>query len=309
MKREKKYFFHHYSERNEESIFLFKVQSWVLHRLANGETTQNDKPKVNFLQPAKAAIVIALVVITTSQLLAQMPEQEVRKRLDLIYSGQVERVRTELPLLQQQYPNDAGVEYLDAVLTTNGTEAVRKFQTIVDIHPQSEWADDALYKVYQYYYSLGLYKTAEQKMEQLKRQYPNSVYVTGIGTPSPSSAGNEPVPAVEKDTAAVSNQPVQSQENVQPEMRQPESTQLKMAPKAPGKFAVQVGAFSTAENAQKQVDVLASFGIKAATATKNVNGRMWYVVSIEGFATEQEARTFIADLKAKHNINSIIVTR
>ncbi len=303
MNRVKKYFPHRHSERSEESIFLFRVQSWILRRLANGENTQNDKPEVDFLQLAKAAVLIALAVITTSQLLAQMPEQEVRKRLDLIYSGQVDRVRTELPMLAQQYPNDPGVEYLDAVLTTDGTQAVRKFQTIVDVHPQSEWADDALYKVYQYYYSLGLYKTADQKMEQLKRQYPQSVYVTGENTSPSASPGSAAAPANIDTAAAVSSQPAQ------PEMQQPNSTQLKMAPKAPGKFAVQVGAFSSAQNAQKQVDEFASFGIKAATTTKDINGRMWYVVSIEGFATEQEARAFIAELKAKHNINSIIVTR
>jgi cell division septation protein DedD len=268
---------------------LFEPEQWIL-RFA-----QNDKPKVHFQQLVRIALVIVAVMVTTSQLFAQMPEQEVRKRLDLIYSGQVDRVRTELPMLAQQYPNDPGVEYLDAVLTTDGTQAVRKFQTIVDVHPQSEWADDALYKVYQYYYSLGLYKTADQKMEQLKRQYPHSIYVIGENTASAPPKGNEEIRAANKDTAAVSNQPVRT------EMQQPNSTQ--------GKYAVQVGAFSTAENAQKQVDVLASFGVKAATTTKDVNGKIWYVVSIEGFATEQEARAFIADLKAKHNITSIIVTR
>ncbi len=247
-----------------------------------------------------AVMIIAAVMMTTAQLFAQMPEQEVRKRLDLIYSGQVERVRTELPMLAQQYPNDPGVEYLDAILTTDGTQAVKKFQTIVDVHPQSEWADDALYKVYQYYYSIGLYKTADQKMEQLKRQYPQSIYAVGEKT---SSAPTAPAPApineaaaTNKDTAAVlSNQPVQSV--VQP----PKSIQ--------GKFAVQVGAFSTAQNAQKQIESLASFGIAATTTTKDVSRKAWYVVSIEGFATEQEARAFIAELKTKHNINAIVVTR
>ncbi|MDE3058712.1 MAG: SPOR domain-containing protein [Bacteroidota bacterium] len=249
------------------------------------------------------AIIIALVVITTSQLFAQMPAQEVRKRLDLIYSGQVERVRTELPMLQQQYPNDPGVEYLDAVLTTDGTQAVKKFQTIVDVHPQSEWADDALYKVYQYYYSLGLYKTADQKMEQLKHQYPNSIYATGATTSSPP-AHNENLPeepaAPAKDTTVIlPNRP----ENISRQT----STQENLP--AAGKFAVQVGAFSTSQNAQKQVDVLASFAISAVTSTKDAGGRTWYVVSVEGFATEQEARAFITELKTKHNINAIIVTR
>ena len=84
-------------------------------------------------------------VLGVAIVFAQMPESEVRKRLDFIYSGQAERVRIELPSLEKQYPNDAGVDYLDAILTTDGAAAVKKFQAIVDQAPQSGWADAALY--------------------------------------------------------------------------------------------------------------------------------------------------------------------
>ena len=65
----------------------------------------------------------------------------------------------------------------------NGTEAMKDYQSIVDNFPKSEWADDALYAIYQYYYSLGLYKTADLKFQQLKKEYPASPYLTA---PPPS---------------------------------------------------------------------------------------------------------------------------
>jgi tetratricopeptide (TPR) repeat protein len=105
-------------------------------------------------------------------------EPDIRHRLEMIEKGQVEIVRSELPALITNYQNNPGVMYLQAVLTTDGTEAAKLYQNIIDNFPKSEWADDALYKLYQYYYSIGLYKTAEQKLNQLKEEYPFSAYAT-----------------------------------------------------------------------------------------------------------------------------------
>lgn len=238
---------------------------------------------------------ISLSVLGAVSLLAQMPEAEIHKRLDFIYNGQAERVRIELPSLEKQYPNDAGVQYLDAILTTDGTAAVKKFQTIVDQFPQNEWADDALYKVYQYYYSFGLYKTADQKLDQLKQQYPNSLFVVGTqGDQKPAVKEKEPEAAQQK-----------------PEERPKELRDTVVSAPIPMvvKFAVQAGAFSTEKNAQKQVDFFSTIGKKAVVTTKMSGDKTLYVVSIEGFTKEQYARSFIAELKANHNIESIIVAR
>ena len=255
-------------------------------------------------QFALLALLFGLAV--TAPVFAQLSEPEVRKRLDFIYNGQAERVRIELPTLQKQNPNDPGVAYLDAILTTDGVTAVKKFQAIVDQFPQNEWADDALYKVYQYYYSVGLYKTADEKFQQLREQYPNSLYVVGLAQEQKTGAvRQEPAPEPKKlDTtsAAPAVEPAPVPVAVQP------AADTTTAP-AVGKFAVQAGAFSTEQNARKQADFFASVGKKAIVSTKVSGGRTLYVVSLEGFASEQDARNTIAELKSKYNIESIIVAR
>lgn len=239
--------------------------------------------------------------------LAQMQEAEVRKRLDFIYSGQAERVRIELPSLEKQYPNDAGVAYLDAILTTDGEAAVKKFQAIVDQYPQNEWADAALYKVYQYYYSVGLYKTADQKFEQLKQQYPNSLYIVG------TVKEQKPV-AIQQEPAAETKPPdtAGQKHNEQPpsvEPAQKETPDSTMAVASVHKFAVQAGAYSTKRKAKKQVDFFSTINRQATITTKESGGKTLYVVSIENFSSEQDARDFITELKLKYNIESIIVAR
>ena len=246
-------------------------------------------------------------LLTVTTVLGQMPEPEVRKRLDFIYNGQAERVRIELPSLQKQYPNDPGIMYLDAILTTDGAAAVKKFQSIVDDYPQNEWADDALYKVYQYYYSVGLYKTADQKFDQLKQQYPNSLYVVGL-TQEQKPAAPRPEQTVEqKQPDTIQAPPAEQPSVTEPAPAQPTDTVA--AAVTPGKFAVQAGAFGTEKNAQKQVDFLGTIGRKATVGTKMSAGKTLYIVLVEGFATEMDARNFIAELKSKYNIESIIVAK
>ena len=94
-------------------------------------------------------LTLILLVTVSSALFAQMPENDVRSKLELINSGKIDQVRNEIPSLQSQYPNDAGVVYLEASVTENGSQAAKLYQAIVDNFPNSEWADDALYKVYQ----------------------------------------------------------------------------------------------------------------------------------------------------------------
>ena len=234
-------------------------------------------------------------------LFAQLPEQEIRRRLDYIYSGQTDRVRDELPSLEKKYPEDAGVRYLDAILTTDAVQAVKKFQTIVDHFPQSDWADDALHKVYQYYYSIGLYKTADQKLAQLKTQYPHSIYViqadSGLAT-----NGQEHTPRPDsiaevregKDTGRV---------NVA------ETNRYSVIKETEEKYAVQTGAFSAMDHAQKQVTFLSTIGKNATVSSKQIGDKKLYVVSLEGFSNEIEARNCIAELKSKYSIDAIIIVR
>lgn len=238
----------------------------------------------------------AVLVLSSVHLFAQMPEEEVRKRLDFIYSGQADRVRSELPDLATKHKDDAGVKYLEAVLTSDGSQAVRKYQALVDQSPKSIWADDALYRIYQYYYSIGLYKTADAKMDDLKKSYPNSIYVVGAIDTQPIEI-EQPAPSPVHVTPPATEEPKET-------VAQPkESLTVK------GRYAVQTGAFSTRQSAQKQIDFLAGIDMKGILSTKQSGEKTLFVVTVEGFASEQEARASIADLQTTHNLQSIIVIR
>ncbi|RPH37252.1 hypothetical protein EHM92_03145, partial [bacterium] len=189
-------------------------------------------------------------------------------------------------------PNNPGVLYLQGLVTSDGGEAVRIYQSIVDNFPKSEWADDALYKVYQFYYALGLYRTAELKMDQLRKEYPASKHLRSAAEPET------------KDLA---------EEHVQPPARPAQDTvahpvQESAAPPAL-RFALQVGAFTTQVNAEKQKQFFEGLGYPVEVLNKVKDNRALFLVWVGTYPTYDEAKAGGAEIKKKHNVASIVISR
>jgi hypothetical protein len=208
---------------------------------------------------------------------------DIRHRLEMIEKGQADAVRSELPSLMTNYQNNPGVMYLQAVLTTDGTEAAKLYQNIVDNFPKSEWGDDALFKLYQYYYSIGLYKTADQKLAQLKEEYPFSAYAA------------EKSPSVEEKQAV----------KEKPTVMKPKGA----VPKFATNFTVQVGAFSTLQNAGELKTKFEKEGYQSNIFTIVSNGKKLYKVWVGEFQTYEDAKKFTGEIKNKFNLTSMVVSR
>ncbi len=229
----------------------------------------------------KTSILIGFLLFTAIPLPGQSSGPDIQKRLEMIEQGQAEEVRAELPTLLTNYQNNPGVMYLQGVLTPDGSEAAKIFQSIVDNFPKSEWADDALYKLYQYYYSIGLYKTADQKLAQLKQEYPYSAYAV---EQSPTSRETL------EDSAAIVK---------------PKSTVQKFSTG----FTVQVGAFSTLQRAEELKSFFEGKGYASNIFTMVTNGKKLHKVWVGEFQTQEDARRFSGEIKKKFGLDSMVVAR
>jgi len=237
---------------------------------------------------ANRTIAVALIlvfILVVPSLCSQTSNQEpdINHRLEMIEKGQGEAVRAELPALMTNYQNNPGLMYLQAVLTTDGTEAAKLYQNIVDNFPKSEWADDALYKLYQYYYSIGLYKTADQKLTQLKEEYPFSAYATEQNLVA------EEKPTIKEKPADV----------------KPKGTIQKFATN----FTIQVGAFSTLQNAGELKAKFEKEGYPSNIFTIVSHGKKLHKVWVGEFQTYNEAKQFAAKVKKKFNLTAMVVSR
>jgi cell division septation protein DedD len=232
-------------------------------------------------------------------MIAQNVDEEVRIAISKLENGKTAEVKKQLPELIYKYPNTAGVMYLQGRLSSDGIEAVKFYQGVVDNFPESEWADDALYRIYQYYYSLGLYRTADLKLQQLKKEYPNSEYLTKKTETKQPEVEEKPLNLPKKEIVLPDTENIQMQEK-QNEPKTITSTEP---------YTVQVGAFSTIVNANKQKKFFDDLGYKVEITNKIRNGRNLYLVWVGSFKTIEEARAMVKEIKKKFKIDSLIIER
>lgn len=232
-------------------------------------------------------------------------DADVQKYVAMVGEGRVEEVRQAVPALLERYPNNPGVLYVQALVTKEGAEAARIYQSIVDNFPRAAYADAALYRVYQFYYSLGLYRTAELKLAQLKRDYPDSRFLKKSGQETAALAEEidtvrAAVPAPPVVPAPTPQQPAETT----PSSRPPDTT-----PVTPTAFVLQVGAYGALENAEKQKTFFVERGYSVELITKVRDTKTFHVVLVGRYASYEEAKAAGTEMKKKYNVNFIAIPR
>ncbi len=220
--------------------------------------------------------------------LTLIPAQEINivKYLKQIESGEIEKTRTEAKALLREYPNDPSVQFLNAVITSDGESALNKYLSIYNNHPQSRFADASLYRIFSYYYSLGVYKKAESYLTKLKSEYPASPYVKAADRNIPDEAIAEAV------------------KTEQPSKQKP-ATQTAVAEEF--RFTIQAGAFMNISNARNLKSKLEAEGYFSDVRTKSVGGTIFNVVIVGKFKKENEATALLNNLKTNFKLNGRVI--
>jgi len=248
-------------------------------------------------------ILCVSLLIAAGSMLAQTTNDEISSFIAKVDQGQVDAVRQAMPDLVAKYQNTPGLLYLQARIASDGIEAVKFYQSVVDNFPKSEWADDALYRIYQYYYALGLYRTAELKLGQLRKEYPKSPFVTGTREMKLPGQEDHSVNLPTKDTIVVDSP------KIVPAQPPPDSSRPIATPAASQSYTLQVGAFSTVRNAEKQRNFFEDLGYQAEIANKVRGGRSLHLVWVGNFKTAEEAMLRGKEMKAKYKIDFLVVEK
>lgn len=239
----------------------------------------------------------SLLYAQSSPLTAQS-KSEVAQAIERLEKGEVAEVKSLLPELITKYQNDAGVVYLQGRLATNANEAKQYYQTILSNFPKSEWADDALYRLYQYNYAMGLYRTASAQLQQLAKDYPESPYVKSV----PKSE----LPKVDKPVTVAKEPEINSNKT---ETKKPNEQNETKALVVQEKYTLQVGAFSTSVNAEKVKSSFEEKGYKVEVASKVQNGKSLYKVWVGGYRSREEAEKASKEVKSKFGLSSMVIER
>ena len=260
------------------------------------------------LNPHQSLFLLIIGLTWLSQAISQpqavtstQSADEIKENIAKIDRGQIDEVKKILPDLIAKYQNTPGILYIQGRLASDGIEGVKFYQSVVDNFPKCEYADDALYRIYQYYYALGLYRTAELKFQQLQKEYPDSPHLTGKSKINVPQEEEPAVNVAKKDTLLADSQSIHGTDTVPARpVSQPAVTTY---------YTLQVGAFSTVTNAEKQKNFFDDRGYSTEITNKVRSGKSLYLVWVGNFKTEAEAMQLGKEVRSKYKITGIVLEK
>ena len=210
--------------------------------------------------------------------------------LKQIENGNKSQVEKDLPELKKSYPNSSNLLFLEGVLTENGQQAVAIYNNLVKNYPNSKYADASLYRIYSYYYALGMYDAAKNFLNRLEHEYPNSPY---IGIAKKNIPKQDSTVIARRALPADTSKEVKKEHASQPNENYP--------------FTIQAGAFTVLKNAQTLTESFKKDGLYSRIEEKSVAGTIFHVVYVGKFSNEDDAAESLKQINAKYNLNGRVV--
>ena len=218
---------------------------------------------------------------------------EMKKVIQDIERGETEKAKILLVSLEKDNPNSAEVKYLKALLNEDGVAAAKLYKDIAFSSEETDLKDDALFKLYQFYYSRGEFSESDKYARMLRETFPESEYVSYLQRKNLSQSRLQVQQNFEQkvlsDTSQLINQSSQQ-------------TQLKTS----SGYSIQVGAFSTYSNAIRFASQFQNYSTKISE--KESGGKKLFVVLVGNYKSESEARNALQLLKNQYKVDGMVVT-
>lgn len=272
-------------------------------------------PHTNFTANCRrkfSTLALALIVLSTTTQ-AQTTDNIVRSKLRQVALGNASDVRAELPDLVRTYPNDAGVQFLNATLTADGVKALPMFVRIVRENPQSIWADDAQWRVVQIYSLRKDTANARSELQNFRRNYPTSEFLlfaaeivkSTVGLPPSFTTYRNPI-VVASTARTIPSTTAPKPKADEPKNQEPPSHQLPSnhvpahqptpnqvakteSPAAEERYTLQVGIYSSRESAIADVQKLLKARLRSDVIEKNAEGNARFAVTVGNYSSREAA--------------------
>lgn len=103
---------------------------------------------------------------------------EIDTYIEEVERGEIKNALDALPGLREEHTEHPSLLYLEAMLTVNTRESVKLFKRLYNLYEDSEYADDAIMKVAEYYYTEGSYESSGDWLRKINLYYPDSKHLT-----------------------------------------------------------------------------------------------------------------------------------
>ena len=254
-----------------------------------------------------------------------------------VLSGSNDSAAIYLPMLEEQYPYNPNMLFLKGLMQTNGEEAMRIFVELYNNHPTSEYGDDAVMKVAEYYYASGMYIQSSEWLKKMPLYYSrsehieraiklflNSLIVSGHRDTAIfySRVFNKQFPSLDvdgkinaliedfKNSKKSSKDTTKLISHNNQEVLKPSTSLL---PKdmeldtRSGNYSLQSGAYSIQKNAEKQKTYLMSGGFNSHIIELYQQRNILYAVRIGKYNTLKEAEEVSNQIKSLLDLKTIVV--
>ena len=261
-------------------------------------------------------------------------QEELDALIKQVFHGVKDSAQYSLPKIEREYPNNPSVLFLKGLLEINGKKATEIFTRLHNKYPTSEYGDDAVMKVAEYYYAAGLYVQASDWLKKMPIYYSRSIHIER----AVKLFLNSLIVSGHKDTAVFYSKVFQRQfpdldvnskinalindleqsmieKNKSSKSNKIENVKFDTLIKEHSKnktledemFTIQVGAYSLKNNAELQRIDLTVGGFSARVVELFRNNNVLYAVRVGNFATRADAQKTSNRIKSSLDLNTIIV--
>lgn len=190
----------------------------------------------------------------------------IRAKILAVAEGHADDIRRELPALVKGHPNDPGVLFLSAIVEPDGARAVDIYKRIVREFPSSEWADDAQWRVVQYYALLRDTGNARAALAEFQQNFPLSEFFVHAQD-------------IVRTTVGLAPETIEAQ-------RPSERSSVSDTAKHEERYTLQIGAYSTRETAEHEAQRFRAQRLRVEVIEKAPS---LYAVTIGDYASRTAA--------------------
>lgn len=226
----------------------------------------------------KKGLLLVCVLFLSSYVFAQ--EIDISEQLKQIKNGEIENAEKTLKEYKAKDADNPSVIFLDALLTKDGNLALSRYNTIINKYPNSTYADASVYCVFSYNYAVGNYKKAEDYLNKLKTEYPNSKYIQN------ADRNLNIKPDTDKEIIKTV---------------EPVNDKVKTA------FTIQTGAFINLDKAKELETKLFKQGYKTKIKEKNVGGTIFNLVIVGEYKSKEDALSDVEKINKLFSLSSRVV--
>ena len=239
-----------------------------------------------------------------------LASQNIDLYISLINEGKLKGVKESLPELISKYPKNPGVLFIKARLSSDGESAFNQYRNILEKYPESKFAPESAMKIGEYFYARGLYTQSANLLKIIPIKYPRYPDMQRLADLMISSFN-----AIgEADSAKYYGLIIKSmfpkvETSTLDDNKLSQVFNFNKKAKNLGPYVVQIGAFSSKENANRLKLQVSQLGHDVSINKIDSNGKTFYAVRVVRYSTKNKAEKVGKDIKSKLGVSYRVLYR